>query len=86
MVGGDDSYEVEIYSPEGGCQYVLKKVPGYKSEFWRPVLAYISDKILACGGSEDNLFCWSYDQENDEWIDITHFSRFHNHQPGTFTL
>ena len=86
VVGGDGSFAVEIYSPEGGCQYVLKSAPVYMSEFWRPVLAYISDMILACGGSVNNRHCWSYDQKNDEWIDITSSSHFHNHQPGTFTL
>ncbi len=85
VVGGDGSFEVELYSPEGGCQYVLKSVPDYlMSEFWRPVLAYISDKILACGGSENNRYCWSYDERNDEWIDITRSSHSHNHQPGIF--
>jgi hypothetical protein len=85
VVGGDGSFEVELYSPEGGCQYVLKSVPDYlMSEFWRPVLAYISDKILACGGSENNRYCWSYDQMMDEWFDISSSSHFHNHQPGIF--
>ncbi len=48
------------------------------------VLAYIGEKILACGGGENNMKCWSYDANIDNWNEITKSSDTHNHMSGMY--
>ena len=82
VVGGEGKFDVELYSPEGKCQHVLAKVPGRMTEFWRPVLAYLGGKIMACHGSENNVYCWEYETSKNTWSVLTNSKTNHNHFPG----
>ncbi len=84
VVGGEGKLDVELYSPESGCNHLLKSVPAQISEFWRPILAYIDNKILACGGSEGHKYCWSYDVANNNWLSLTESLYTHDYRPGMF--
>ena len=78
MVGGEGSNDVEVYSPGGECNELLRPIPTSMSEFWRPVLAYLDDKILACAGKN----CWSYDVISNNWDKITSSVFPHDYRPG----
>ena len=82
IVGGEGKFDVELYSPEGGCQHLLAPVPGRMTEFLRPVLAYLGGKIMACHGSENNVYCWAYEISNNTWSILTHSTVYKNHFPG----
>ena len=82
IVGGEGTFDVELYSPEGGCQHLLAPVPGRMTEFLRPVLAYLGGKIMACHGSENNVYCWAYEISNNTWSILTHSTVYKNHFPG----
>jgi hypothetical protein len=82
IVGGEGKFDVELYSPEGLCQHLLAQVPGSMTEFWRPVLAYLDGKIMACHGSENNTDCWQYEASSNSWLFQTRSVSTHNHMPG----
>jgi hypothetical protein len=78
VVGGNNHKDVELYSPDGNCQHSLSPIPvsGYES-----VLAFIDDKILACGGLE-NKNCYLYHPNNDTWSVYSTSIFTHDYQPG----
>ena len=82
VVGGDEKLDVELYTPEGGCNTLLNSVPAPMLEFWRPILAYVDDKILACGGSHENKICWSYDVASNTWSKHTTSMVHHDYMRG----
>jgi hypothetical protein len=51
------------------------------SDSYEPVLAYIDEKILACGGNAHNN-CFHYHPRNDTWSVYSNSSFTHNLQPG----
>ncbi len=92
MVGGDTDQgkNVEIYSPDGGCQHLLREIPdSYLDGFYRPILAYIGGKILACGADclGCRVKCYSY-VKTGFWYDSSYYiaqpSQYGNLQRGNF--
>lgn len=77
VVGGNNK-NVEVYSPDGKCQYNLAPIPNGAFE---PILAYIDDRILACGG-RGNKNCNLYHPSNDSWSVYSTSSFTHSEQPG----
>ena len=84
IVGGEGKFDVELYSPEGQCQHLLAPIPGriIMTEFWKPVLAYLGGKIMACHGGDNNNYCWTYQTSNNTWSELRGSKYFHNHFPG----
>lgn len=54
MVGGVESKSVDLFSPEGGCTHQLASIPFDPPDLFRPIVAYMSEKIIVCGGTYDN--------------------------------
>ncbi len=77
IVGGNNK-NVELYSPDGNCQHTLKPIPNGAFE---PILAYIEEMILACGG-RGNTYCYLYHPNNDTWSHYSTSTFLHNEQPG----
>jgi len=85
VVGDYKSREVEIYSPEGKCQHLLKNIESHG--FLRPILAYIRGKILACGANPGlNMRCWSYNTQANTWTTINQPSLVNRFQKGILML
>jgi hypothetical protein len=59
----------------------LAPIPVLGSDSYEPVLAYIDEKILACGGNS-NKNCFHYHPRNDTWSVYSNSSFTHNLQPG----
>jgi len=81
VVGGFGHKEVELYSPDGTCQHSLAPFPVSGSEYFEPVLAFMDEKILACGGRQ-NKNCFLYHSNNDTWADYSNSTCYHDEQPG----
>ena len=79
VVGGGGHDEVEIFSPDGNCQHRLASFP--LSPIRQPVLAYIDNQVLACGGVT-NKDCFLYNPENDSWKVYSSADHKHDYQPG----
>ncbi len=80
LVGGLDSDDAEIYSPNGGCSVSLPPIPeGNKN----PHLAYINHEVFYCP-SQDSLQCYIYDTETNVWNTYTTMPRIHNSSPSIF--
>ena len=58
---------IELYSPEGGCQYQLEDYPIDGAYLYWPAVAYIDGKIVACGGNNVSKECRVYDRFTDTW-------------------
>ncbi len=79
--GGYPHKEAELYSPDANCQHKLAPVPVSSEGFIDPVLAFIDNKILACGGYYTKN-CFQYHPNNDSWS-IFSISKFtHYRFPG----
>ncbi len=82
VVGGSGHRAVELYSPDGGCQYILSPIPSSVPEFYEPVLAFTDEKILACAGNEPDKNCYLYHPNNDSWSVFSTSTFPHDRQPG----
>jgi hypothetical protein len=81
VVGGYPHKEAELYSPDGNCQHNLAPVPISSDGFYMPVLAFIDNKILACGGY-NNKNCFQYHPNNDTWSIFSISKSIHSDFPG----
>ena len=82
VVGGYEITEVEVFSPNGGCQHILAPIPiKGQPTFPKAVLAYIDDMIYVCG-SLNNKHCWIYSFKDDSWAVYSDATYFHQYQPG----
>jgi len=73
-------YSVELFSPDGKCQFELSPNPAMSL---MPTLAFIDEKIIACpfviGNTAD---CWQYNVTDDSWIAITSLPLSYTDTPG----
>ncbi len=75
MVGDAKSNKVELFSPNGKCQFNLSSIPNLE-RFVFPTLANFDDKILACPKyTSDTRNCWQYNIAENDWIPIMEFNR-----------
>ena len=82
MVVGGFTNKVELYSPNGKCQFDISPIPTRKRLF-APTLAYINDKIIACPRStSDTQNCWHYSATKNNWTAITSLQNYHSEDPG----
>ena len=58
--------ETQVYSPDGHCQHHLAAIPDNRNIH----LAFIDDKILACGVWQ-NVDCYVYNPQFDNWTILT---------------
>ena len=68
---------MEVYSPNGKCNYRLAPLPSAKRR--NPVLVYANNQIIACSGG---VACWEYHPLGDIWTTISTAPFTHNYQPG----
>ena len=74
---------IELYSPEGGCQYQLADFPIDGAYLYWPAVGFIDDKIVACGGNNVTKDCRLYDRFTDTWSVYSTGSFYHEYMPGT---
>ena len=77
VVGDDNTASVEVYSPNGKCNYRLAPLPSARRH--NPVLVYANHQIIACSGG---VACWEYRPQEDSWTTISTAPFTHNYQPG----
>jgi len=74
-----------LYSPSGNCQYDLAPIPLSDRYLYLPVLAWINEQIMVCGGRGvyfGNDLCLSYSSTNNNWTIISTSNYAHKDQPG----
>ncbi len=86
IIGGEGKLDGELYSPEGQCQHLLAQVSTAFSELWRPVLAYLGGKIMACHSSENYAHCYVYHISNNSWSLLSRAHFTHNHMTGIILI
>jgi hypothetical protein len=82
---GGSVNSVELFSPNGGCNYQLAPLPIqiYANFF----LGRYKQMIFACFGfitqsGSDNNRCWQYFPNNDTWAFLTQSNYYHRWSPG----
>ncbi len=65
LAGGNGQSSVEVYSPNGKCNYALAPLPTAGTNFGL-ILSYINQVIFACGGPL-NKNCWKYNVASNSW-------------------
>jgi len=71
---------VELYSPNGGCNFPLAPLP--KQLFANPLVGRYKDKVLVCLGYSDqsggdNNQCWQYSYATNTWAFLTQSTYMH---------
>ncbi len=78
MVGNQYRNTVELFSPNGKCQFNFSSIPNL-TRFGKPTLANFDDKILACPlRPSDTQNCWQYNIAENNWIPIMEFNKTEN--------
>jgi hypothetical protein len=75
VVGDQYHNNVELFSPNGKCQFNLSSIPNL-DRFILPTLANFDDKILACPLlTSDTGNCWQYNIAENNWIPFMEFNK-----------
>jgi hypothetical protein len=70
-VGGQRTKDVELYSPNGVCQFSSIQIPESNS-YEISALVYIDGKIIACDYNFHGFtICWSFNISQKSWTDKT---------------
>ncbi len=65
FVVGGGTYDVELYSPEGKCQYKLAPFPADISDYI-PCLMFFKNQVIVCGRNPTQS-CFVYDIIEGSW-------------------
>ena len=79
IAGGNGRFDVEVYSPSGGCSHHLGSVPSYFP--YAPILGIVNGRITLCSCYVDKR-CFQYNPALGTWNDYTTMNYYHYGAPG----